>query len=351
MCMQTSPTKPDPSTFDPFSIRLEHGGHGSPSDGLCLLEAAAYVAGEPHSDHPQCVCPVLGAYGRALNDTLGDDDRQRLRPLIVKLLNTRSTPDIEIRRAFTLVDSVTRVQWPLVFEAFAIACDAAGFEGDGAELGNRFRAHAATFRALPSLDVKPDPNAPPPTFSVKKEGELDELAIFTRCGYYDDGEERARLIAADLNAGRYRDLNWFGARVAGDEEWVVELVPGEGTSAARAARADLADLAARAARAARAPTVSEQVNAKRKEIIDETIAVFERAIAISNSPAEEVGGSAATDEVGRAPLTSADQDDAGDGADPVALGRALADLHAERASIDDEPAEGESSGADVGGEG
>ncbi len=43
------------------TLQLAKGGHDDPGQGLCLLEAAAYLAGEKHSDHPACVSPILGA--------------------------------------------------------------------------------------------------------------------------------------------------------------------------------------------------------------------------------------------------------------------------------------------------
>ena len=39
-------------------VPLKKGAHSSPDAGMCALEAAAWIAGEPHSDHPECVCPV-----------------------------------------------------------------------------------------------------------------------------------------------------------------------------------------------------------------------------------------------------------------------------------------------------
>jgi hypothetical protein len=47
-----------------------------------LLEWAAYVAGEPWSDTPACVSPVLGVFGRNINDVLGDDKRQELKRFV-----------------------------------------------------------------------------------------------------------------------------------------------------------------------------------------------------------------------------------------------------------------------------
>ena len=54
------------------TLILTAGQHDAGSE-MCLLEAAAFQAGEPWSDHPQCVSLVLGTYGRSLNDVLPDD--------------------------------------------------------------------------------------------------------------------------------------------------------------------------------------------------------------------------------------------------------------------------------------
>ena len=39
---------------------LSSGGHGGIDEGMCVMEAVAYVAGEPWSDAPACACPVIG---------------------------------------------------------------------------------------------------------------------------------------------------------------------------------------------------------------------------------------------------------------------------------------------------
>jgi hypothetical protein len=38
---------------------LSHGSHDRREDGMCLMEAVAFLAGERHSDRPVCACPVL----------------------------------------------------------------------------------------------------------------------------------------------------------------------------------------------------------------------------------------------------------------------------------------------------
>ena len=42
------------------------------------MEAAAWLAGLPHSDRPQCTSEIIAAYIRHLNDHMPDDERGRL---------------------------------------------------------------------------------------------------------------------------------------------------------------------------------------------------------------------------------------------------------------------------------
>jgi hypothetical protein len=78
-------------TIDPeryADIELKQGNHDTRADGMCLMEAVAYLVGEEHTDHPKCVDQVLGSYGRALNDTLPTTRRQELLALIPSLPGT-----------------------------------------------------------------------------------------------------------------------------------------------------------------------------------------------------------------------------------------------------------------------
>ncbi len=96
------------------AIILRHGAHRSADDGMCLLEAAAYIAGEPWSDHPQCVDPIIAAFGRRWNDGLPDDETRTriLKPFLPRLLNTRTTREIEEQRAIMAADWAVRTALP-----------------------------------------------------------------------------------------------------------------------------------------------------------------------------------------------------------------------------------------------
>jgi hypothetical protein len=87
-------------------LKIAHGGHQDRSNGLCVMEAVAWLAGEKHSDSPSCVCPVIGAFLRSWNDALPSDDvrRRLLAPLAKKVIDTKATKEIEFARAMLCVD-------------------------------------------------------------------------------------------------------------------------------------------------------------------------------------------------------------------------------------------------------
>jgi hypothetical protein len=75
-----------PTTFQ--TVRLARGRHQSPDQGACVMELSSMLAGEPFSDHPRSVCPVIGAFLRAYNDGLPDDRRQDLYEYAAKAVGT-----------------------------------------------------------------------------------------------------------------------------------------------------------------------------------------------------------------------------------------------------------------------
>jgi hypothetical protein len=49
-------------------VQLSDGSHRSPDDGGCVMELASMLAGEPFTDRPASVCPVIAAFLRTYND-------------------------------------------------------------------------------------------------------------------------------------------------------------------------------------------------------------------------------------------------------------------------------------------
>ena len=67
---------------------LSYGSHASGDKGRCAMEWVSYLAGEPHTDQPVCVSPVLKNFCIRLNDRLDDDSRQKLRPYLARTIGT-----------------------------------------------------------------------------------------------------------------------------------------------------------------------------------------------------------------------------------------------------------------------
>jgi hypothetical protein len=91
--------------------RLSYGAHANPDDGRCAMEWVSYLAGEPHGDEPACVSPVLRAFCTALNDSLEDEPRQRLRPYLTRTIGT-SGDGLDERRAWMAMDWLIRAYTP-----------------------------------------------------------------------------------------------------------------------------------------------------------------------------------------------------------------------------------------------
>lgn len=122
-----------PVELDLDALSLERGAHDSPEDGMCMMEAVAYIADEPFSDRPECASPVLGSFLRGWNDQLDHEDRQRLKPYIPEVVGTADDGQDD-ERAWLLVDYLIRTYTPAWL-------DLAGLD-----------EHAAALREHPRID-------------------------------------------------------------------------------------------------------------------------------------------------------------------------------------------------------
>ena len=98
---------PAPRALNLATLSLAAGSHNMTDGEMGLLEAVGYLAGEEWSNHPRCVCPVLGAFGRRLNDRLPYSKRQRLVPLIPELVGTAGD-GYQQARGYVATDWVVR---------------------------------------------------------------------------------------------------------------------------------------------------------------------------------------------------------------------------------------------------
>jgi hypothetical protein len=227
------------------NITLDKGAHDSPENGVCALEAVAYVAGEPFTDHPACASPVLGAFLRSWNDSLNDQDRQMLKPLIPRLVGTNTCEKDEETRAWMATDWLARECAPAFLRLAGLTVQAEALEGLAALDGKR-RAD----EAMPVL----------------RSAQKDAAAAWdaARAAAGDAARAAAWDAAGDAAWAAAGDAAWAAA---GDAAW----------AAARAAAGAAARAAARAAAgAALAPTV-KQLQTSALLLVDRMIVVGQRS--------------------------------------------------------------------------
>jgi len=86
------------------NIKLSPGRHRTPDDGACVMELASLLAGEPFSDRPASVCPVIAAFLRSYNDHADDTARQGLYRCAALAIGTQADAETERRRAKRCLD-------------------------------------------------------------------------------------------------------------------------------------------------------------------------------------------------------------------------------------------------------
>jgi hypothetical protein len=234
-----------------FGIDLRKGSHIIREDGVCAMEAAAWLAGEPHSDRPQCVCPVLAAFVIDWNDALpSDEDRNRiLKPFIPKLVGSRSTAKVEEHRSYLALDWLIRVYTPMWLN-----------------LRYDLKPHAATLRALDAIqDIA-----------------TAEAAFRPVAAARDAAGAAAGAAAGTAAWDAAVDAAWDAARAAawdaaGDAAWAAARDAARAAAASPAwdaARAAAWDAARDAAGAVLNPTVT-QLQVSAQDLLTRMLAVKE----------------------------------------------------------------------------
>jgi len=112
-----SPKMPETTTILPDRLAvlatLAKGQHDTPDDGMCAVEAAAWIAGDEFGDHPSCVSPVIAAFCRSWNDDLPQADRDRLLlHLVPRIIGTDGSTALEERRSLMAADWLVREHTP-----------------------------------------------------------------------------------------------------------------------------------------------------------------------------------------------------------------------------------------------
>jgi len=97
---------------------LGEGAHMTRDDGMCAMELVAFLAGERHTDHPDCACPVLTSYTIGLNDSMPEVWRQQLKPYLPLLIGSRDGRGAE--RAELLARRACTVFVPIALDAASL---------------------------------------------------------------------------------------------------------------------------------------------------------------------------------------------------------------------------------------
>jgi hypothetical protein len=251
------------------NIRLARGSHSKREQGVCLMEAVAWFAGEKHSDHPKCVDPALAAYGRALNDHLRDDDRQLLKPLIPRLVGTVGSYALMQRRAYLLVDRHMRVNMPAFLR----------------DLPNKPRPDLAErFEALPPMV---DGNSADRARDLAREVRADILKDLPDDARADDARADAyAAIAAAAIAAAVAGAARAAAAAAAIAAVTTAGAAAGAAGAAAVAAGDATTAADDAALATRAAALFDAADDAawrklRRDTVARAIAAFEEAIALT----------------------------------------------------------------------
>jgi hypothetical protein len=110
-------------------IVLKAGAHDKRGfKSVCIVEAVAWFAGRDHSDHPPCVSPVVAGFLRSWNDAMNDADRQMLKPLIPRVVNTVGTAGQELQRSYMALDWYCRVSAPAWLRCAGLMAEAGAIE-------------------------------------------------------------------------------------------------------------------------------------------------------------------------------------------------------------------------------
>ena len=172
------------------AIHLSRGGHCSRDEGMCAMEAAAWLAGEEHSYRSKYVSVVLREPLVKLNDGLDDTWRQKLLPFVPRILGTRDDGKDEARR-WLATDWLLRVHTPAWL-------DTAGMT-----------ARAADIRALPRVCDPASLRA-----AKKRLEEAKKCSAAASAGARDEIGKTAKTAANYAAKAAVRDLSWHTAYAA-----------------------------------------------------------------------------------------------------------------------------------------
>ncbi len=175
------------------TIKLAKGKHASPEKGVCVMELASMLAGEPFSDHPGCACPVISSFLRSYNDSIDDERRQDLYAYASKVVGSRAPASVQRARVERLatwgLDLHLRQQrWTRLVlpDRWRVLARARGVETVvrltiDAVRKDIERVHPQVLELVDEL-LAMGRYAPPAIASAAEDVRMSEGAVFTRVG-------------------------------------------------------------------------------------------------------------------------------------------------------------------------
>jgi hypothetical protein len=87
------------ATVSHQNVRIRPGRHTSPAKGVSVTELASMLAGEPFTDQPMSVCPVLASFLRTYNDAVDAERRRDLFRYAAAIVGTASSAEVTQARS------------------------------------------------------------------------------------------------------------------------------------------------------------------------------------------------------------------------------------------------------------
>ena len=100
---------------DLWKYDLRKGSTDHPKNGACLFDAGMWLVYGKIGDNPPCSCPIIRAYAISLNDNMPQDQRQRLKPFILRVVGNRD-PAAEPARIYKIILETARRIVPLTLD-------------------------------------------------------------------------------------------------------------------------------------------------------------------------------------------------------------------------------------------
>jgi hypothetical protein len=132
------------------------------------MEMASFLAGERWSDHPACTHPLLAHLARLVNDSVTDEWRPQLVPLIPSVIGLTSD-DVHVDVAIALRSALTALPIAAAPRQHVLATAVMGCERVLAELDGRDRTSISP-QSRKVLDQVPEAAAWARTFSTGLRG-------------------------------------------------------------------------------------------------------------------------------------------------------------------------------------